>query len=122
MKVSYKAIGRNMRHIRMEAGLTQANAAEIMRISVLHYGRIERGERRASLDELHLFAQQMDTSVMTLLRGSSEFLIREEVPCGFGEIVELLADGCSDEAKAMMLDVCRVIAGRDKCMLNQTNR
>lgn len=52
MHVSFKAIGRNIRAARTELGITQEDAAERLKISQLHFGRLERGERPASLEML----------------------------------------------------------------------
>ena len=49
MRVSYKTIGRNIRSARLDANLTQEQTAEKLKISQLHFGRLERGERPASL-------------------------------------------------------------------------
>ena len=43
MHVSFKAIGRNIRAARTELGITQEDAAERLKISQLHFGRLERG-------------------------------------------------------------------------------
>ena len=52
MLVSYKTIGQNIRAARKAAGLTQEQVAERLRMSQLHFGRLERGERPASLEQL----------------------------------------------------------------------
>ena len=52
MLVSYKTIGLNIRSARREAGLTQEQIAERLRMSQLHFGRLERGERPASLEQI----------------------------------------------------------------------
>ena len=40
MHVSFKAIGRNIRAARTELGITQEDAAERLKISQLHFGRL----------------------------------------------------------------------------------
>ena len=57
MHVSFKAIGRNIRAARTELGITQEDAAERLKISQLHFGRLERGERPASLEMLAKIAR-----------------------------------------------------------------
>ena len=53
MIVSYKTIGQNIRAARKAAGLTQEQIAEQLRMSQLHFGRLERGERPA-LSLIHI--------------------------------------------------------------------
>ena len=52
MYVSYKVIGRHIRDARKAKGLTQEQFAERLGLSTLHYGRLERGNRRVSLEQL----------------------------------------------------------------------
>lgn len=115
MAISSKAVGRNMRRVRLSKGMTQERAAERMGMSILHYGRIERGERTASLAQLDTFANQMNTTMDTLLSGSTMSMTEQNRrEKELGETIEYFAAGCSPTAKEMMLDVCRVIAEIDK--------
>ena len=117
MPVSYKAIGRNIRAAPQKAGFTQERMAEQMRLSTLHYGRLERGDRTASLDQIVEIAVILHTPVSELLSGMSMDAVFAPVPVRsnqIGTIIDFLAAGCSDEARGMMLDVCTVIAQHDK--------
>ena len=67
--VSYKTIGRNIRQARVRAGLTQEQTAELLKISQLHFGRLERGERPASLEQIARIAQVLEVSTASLLSG-----------------------------------------------------
>ena len=69
-EVSYRIIGRNIQRQRKAHGHTQAQAAERLGISTLHYGRLERGERPASLDQLAQIAQLYGVSLHVLLDGA----------------------------------------------------
>ena len=69
MLVSYKVIGRNIRQARAKAGLTQEQTAERLKISQLHFGRLERGERPASLEQLARIAQVLGVPTASLLIG-----------------------------------------------------
>ncbi|MFR2150643.1 MAG: helix-turn-helix domain-containing protein [Christensenellales bacterium] len=69
MHVSFKAIGRNIRAARTELGITQEDAAERLKISQLHFGRLERGERPASLEMLAKIAGVFGVSLTSLLNG-----------------------------------------------------
>ena len=68
MIVSFQIIGHNIKAARKAAHLTQAQAAEKADISVLHFGRIERGKREASIRLLTRIASALDTSPHVLLR------------------------------------------------------
>ena len=117
MQVSYKAIGRNMRAAREAAGLTQENMADLMGISLLHYGRLERGERRISLDLVANAAQILHVSIPSLLSGMTHDAIFPATfsnPDGIGKIIDFLSAGCSDHATGLMLDICTLIAQQDK--------
>ena len=57
MIVSYKTIGSNIRSARKEANLTQEQIAEKLKMSQFHFGRLERGERPASLEQIAQIAQ-----------------------------------------------------------------
>ena len=50
MLISFKAIGRNIRTARMDMNLTQEDVAERLKISQLHFGRLERGPSRFAGD------------------------------------------------------------------------
>ena len=63
MLVSFKAIGSNIRAARKAQGLTQEQAAELLKMSQLHFGRLERGERPASLEQLARIAQVLGIEV-----------------------------------------------------------
>lgn len=117
MKVSYTAIGRNIRAARNKARLTQAQMAERLGMSVLHYGRLERGNRNISLDQLAAISVILQVPVAELLRGMSTEAVLTPIPVrsdGIGTIIDFLCAGCSDRARSLMLDVCTLIAQQDK--------
>lgn len=67
MKISYKAIGSNIRKARKAQRLTQEKTAELLGISALHYGRLERGDRRISLDQVARIADVLAVSFDDLI-------------------------------------------------------
>lgn len=69
MKVSCRIIGQNIRSFRKAANLTQEQTAELIGISLLHYGRLERGERQPSIKQLAKIATILNTSIEALLKG-----------------------------------------------------
>jgi len=69
MNISLRIIGQNIKAARKANHFTQEQLAELLDISVLHYGRLERGERRPSIDQLARIAGILNTSIEALLRG-----------------------------------------------------
>ena len=67
MNVSFQIIGHNIKAARKAARLTQEQAAERIGISMLHFGRIERGEREPSIQLLTRIADALNTSIYALL-------------------------------------------------------
>lgn len=125
MRVSYKVIGRNIRAARMEAGLTQEQTAELLKMSQLHFGRLERGERPASLEQIAGIAAELHVSTVTLLKGC---VMGESFETGLsadaesvGEAVSALASGCSRAAQELMIRLCREVAQSDKMNDTQEN-
>ena len=115
--VSYKVIGRNIRQARAHAGLTQEQTAERLHISQLHFGRLERGERPASLEQLARIAQVLGVSTASLLSGCTQEEVftapADESAEAFASTVAHLAGGCSQKARKLMLAVCEDIARSD---------
>lgn len=118
MYVSYKAIGRNIRAARTAANLTQEQTAERLRISLLHFGRLERGDRPASLEQIAQIAHVLGVAPSSLLMGAIEGdsfapTVPEDAQA-LGEAVAKLAAGCSAQGYRTILAACRAIAEEDK--------
>lgn len=67
MTIAYKTIGSNIRRARKALNLTQAQTAEKLGVSLLHYGRLERGDRKISLDQLARIADVLQVSFNDLI-------------------------------------------------------
>ena len=118
MHISYTTIGRNIRTARQQAALTQEALAERLKISHLHFGRLERGERPISLELLAQMAQALGVSLSTLMCGC---VAGEDLTLGpngdaqaLGQSVAELAAGCSQRTRDLMLTVCKSIAESEK--------
>jgi len=118
MLVSYKTIGQNIRAARRESGLTQEQIAEKLKMSQLHFGRLERGERPASLEQLAHVALALNTSLSALLNGCIVEELFDAEPddnaLELGNAVSRLAIGCSPKARKLMLSLCHTVAASDK--------
>jgi len=118
MIVSYKTIGQNIRAARKEAGLTQEQIAEKLKMSQLHFGRLERGERPASLEQIAQIAQVLRVSLPTLLNGcvvEEDFSAKpDDSAQALGKAVAKMASGCSPKARKLMRTLCQAVAASEK--------
>ncbi len=123
MIVSYKTIGNNIRIARKEASLTQEQIAEKLKMSQLHFGRLERGERPASLEQLAQIARTLDVPLTSLLNGcvveESFVSAPDDSAQSLGKNVARLANGCSNKARKLMLSLCQAVAASDKLPGNE---
>ena len=116
MIVSYRTIGQNIRAARKEAGLTQEQIAEQLKMSQLHFGRLERGERPASLEQLAQIAQVLHVPLASLLNGcvaDEDFSIQPD-DSAQGKSVARLASGCSARTRRLMHTLCQAVAASEK--------
>lgn len=123
MIVSYKTIGQNIRAVRKGAGLTQEQIAEQLKMSQLHFGRLERGERPASLEQLALIAQVLHMPLASLLNGcvmEEDFSARpDDSAQALGQSIAQLANGCSDRSLRLMHTLCQAVASSEKLPDNE---
>ena len=116
--VSYKTIGQNIRAARKEASLTQEQIAERLKMSQLHFGRLERGERPASLEQLAQIAHELRVPLATLLNGcviEEDFSARpDESAQALGKAIAKIASGCSPKARRLMKALCQDVAQSEK--------
>lgn len=117
MIVSYKTIGNNIRSARKEANLTQEQIAEKLRMSQLHFGRLERGERPASLEQIAQIAAALHVPLASLLNGCAleeDFANQpDDSAQELGLAIVRLANGCSPKARRLMYTLCQAVAEND---------
>lgn len=105
MNISLKIIGQNIKRFRKASGLTQEQTAEQIGISLIHYGRIERGERQPSIKQLASIAAVFHTSIEALLQGccmdkvnhAAVFNAAKDAPLGTAEYALLLLDAYREQ-------------------------
>lgn len=118
MIVSYKTIGHNIRAARKEARLTQEQIAEKLKMSQLHFGRLERGERPASLEQIAQIAQVLGVSLASLLNGcvlEESFVHQPDDDAqALGRAVAEMASGCSARSRKLMRTLCQAVAANEK--------
>ena len=118
MLVSFKVIGRNIRKARTQANLTQEQTAEKLRISQLHFGRLERGDRPASLEQLANIARVLGVPTTERLAGciiEESFVAKaDESAQAFADAMAHIASGVSPEARRLMIALCKTVAEQDR--------
>lgn len=67
--MEYKSIGKNIRKLRDESGITQEELAEMVSLSVSYMGAIERGEKIPKLKVFINIANALKVSSDSLLSG-----------------------------------------------------
>ena len=112
--ISYKILGQNMKKIRIAAGLTQQKTAELIGISQLHYGRLERGERRTSIEHIEGIAKALSVSAEDLFIGC--FDLHREPNFEHEDITELVNEfaflllNCTPPERKLCFDICQRIS------------
>jgi len=76
-EINNKIIGERIRYEREKLGLTREKFAEIVDLSPLYIGQLERGERQMSLNTLFKVSQCLHISIDYLVKGSN----KDELDC-----------------------------------------
>ena len=94
--------------------MTQAQLAERIGMTQLHYGRLERGERNVSLTQLDRIAELFGVPVKALLRGAfpDEKLDDDgkEETSNTARDVEHMMQSMNDRECEIILHLCRIMA------------
>ena len=118
MYVSFKVIGSHIRDARKAKGLTQEQFAERLGLSTLHYGRLERGDRPASLEQIARIADELGISTLSLLSGSltHEPLSAEPTTqsVSFADRLSRMTSACTAQELEMLEEICGVFSRQNK--------
>jgi transcriptional regulator with XRE-family HTH domain len=111
-----KVLSHNIHQSRLKLKISQQQAAEMLGISLLHYGRLERGEQRASLEQIESIATAFQVSPYTLLDGCFKDSAPYFPPADFtgipSRLNNLLAH-CTPEEQLLCYDICeRIVRGK----------
>ncbi len=98
---------RNLRAARTAANLTQKQLSDQLGISLMHYGRIERGERPVSLSQLGRIADYLDVSALDLLAGCFPGMPSSHTDT---TEIEAILSACSAEGRRLIHDIAWLIA------------
>ncbi len=110
MPINFKRIGRRVKEIRKMRGLSQAELAEQIDVSVTYISHIETASKQASLSALSLIANVLGVTVDTLLNGNQ---INDPLEYHF-DLVELFKD-CSGNEKQIIYEIASAMK---KCLRN----
>lgn len=105
MSISAALLGKRLQNVRVEKKITQEYLAEKVELSIPHISRIETGKKPVYLHKLAIWCDVLDVPIEEILTGA----VMPANPAynrQFGEI----AQGCSEETIAAMLETCRRIA------------
>lgn len=102
MKLNYERMGRIIKAIRKERGLSQAELAESTDLSVPYISHIETGRSKASLETVVNIANILNVTVDRLLSGNLEY--SDYSP----ELRELFSD-CSSYEKSVIFDTANSV-------------
>ena len=100
MSVNFKLIGRRIREVRTERGISQADLAERSKTTAQYLSQIENGKKQASLQVLLSVAEVLEVSLNELLTGN-----QVNNPVEYQrDIVRLLVD-CSSYEKRVLFEM-----------------
>lgn len=126
--VSYIIVGRNLHDIRKRNRLKQADVANELGISLTHYSNCERGKRRIGICDMVRFCQLTKAALSEVLDGAlTEVRIvpEEETERGYSPEdawlgkMQQYRQGCSGEARKLMLEVCCGVSQIDRSRLEK---
>lgn len=115
MPIANQSIGKRIRAARKSRGMTQEKLAELMKISVAYYGRLERGEKTINLERLTEISQLLNVPIGQLLEDASA----DKAPkanvssTSFLEQMIHYSLHCTDATLNRMLAVCAALAVED---------
>ena len=102
--MDYQKLGERIRKERVNQHLTQEALAEVVGISAVYLGQIERSERKLSIDNLVAIANSLNKSVESLLRDS----VKNNSQMIDNELLSLIKNRTHEE-KSLILDTVKSI-------------
>ena len=102
MSVNFKLIGKRVKEVRIEKGLSQAELAVRCKTSAQYLSQIENGKKQASLQILVTVAEVLGISLNELLNGNQVNNPKEYR----SDILKLFAD-CSSYEKRVLFEVLK---------------
>ncbi len=102
MRVNYKIIGKNIRDIRTARGLTQAELAEKVDVSIQFISYVENGSKHPGLETLLRIATALDTTLDLILLGN-----QPKDHLTYQQEAREIFEGCDDKERNFILFMVR---------------
>ena len=102
MSVNFKLIGKRVKEVRTEKGISQADLAERCKTSAQYLSQIENGRKQASLQTLVSVAEVLGVSLNELLSGN-----QVNNPAEYQRDVLQIFEGCSSYEKRVIFELLR---------------
>ena len=102
MSVNFKLIGKRVKEVRTEKGISQADLAERCKTSAQYLSQIEKGRKQASLQTRVSVAEVLGVSLNELLSGN-----QVNNPAEYQRDVLQIFEGCSSYEKRVLFELLR---------------
>ena len=102
--MDYKQIGQRVKNERIKRNMSREKLAEVLELSSVYIGQIERGERKMSLDTLSSISDYLNISLDYLVNGHSN--LPQEIDMGQ---IQSLINRCSRSEMSLITDVLTAI-------------
>ncbi len=102
--MDYKQIGQRVKNERIKRNMSREKLAEVLELSSVYIGQIERGERKMSLDTLASISGYLDLSLDYLVNGHSN--LPQEIDMGQ---IQALINRCSRNEMSLITGVLTAI-------------
>ncbi len=103
-EIDYAKLGKKIKEMRLKAGLTQDNLAEMVSCNTSHISNVENNHTKVSLNVLLAIANALDTSIDYLLSEQYE----NSALALDNEIMRALTD-CDNEKKEKVLKIIEIL-------------
>lgn len=109
--ISYKVIGRHIKHARLRLDLTQAEVAERANISQAYYGKIERGAIKPNIDRLGDLCQILAMPFESIFQGAfipDGVLLDNAPPTAeeFDIVIQEVSEKADARTKQIIMRIC----------------
>ncbi len=104
-ELEYQSIGIRIRREREKWGISREKFAEMVNLSAVYIGQIERGERKMSMDTLVAISDCLKVSIDYLIYGDDN---EKELNVAKEEVYSLLS-GCSEKELTITSDIIKAI-------------
>ena len=96
--VNYQALGEKIQLRRQQMGLTQSSAAEKLDLSISFYSRVERGEKKASIETIIKIANYFGFSLDFLFQDSLQSSVSKALQI---ELAQVFTDKTPKQAEKL---------------------